>query len=204
MENRNKKIGLWLLFGPIIGLVAIFVLYAIASFIFASMGVASEASQGDSASLAVIIKSIISIILGLSGILCVIGILIGIPLGIIYIFKKDNVTENTPYDERSGKGKSSVIPDEIKGWNWGALGLPWIWGIYYSVWISLLALIPVFNLIWIFVLAVKGNEWSWRNRKWQNVEQFKASQEKWKIWGIIFFALLCLNIIISLSNLVSK
>jgi len=32
--------------------------------------------------------------------------------------------------------------------------------------------------MWI-VLGLKGNEWAWRARKWESIEQFKSSQENW-------------------------
>ena len=56
-------------------------------------------------------------------------------------------------------GTSGPVPEEIKGWNWGAFWLTWIWGIAHNVWISLL----VFCLwpIWMIVLGIKGNEWAW-------------------------------------------
>ncbi|PIQ67350.1 ribonuclease G [Candidatus Uhrbacteria bacterium CG_4_10_14_0_2_um_filter_41_7] len=93
------------------------------------------------------------------------------------------------YDERSGKGEASIIPNEIKGWNWGAAGLTWIWGVPHGVWISLLVLIPFVNIImWIF-LGLKGNEWAWKKQQWESVEKFISYQNKWKPWGIAFFIL---------------
>ena len=38
-------------------------------------------------------------------------------------------------ENTSGRGQMSVISPEIKGWNWGALILGWIWGIGNGVWI---------------------------------------------------------------------
>lgn len=45
----------------------------------------------------------------------------------------------------------------------------------------------------MIVLGIKGNEWAWRNNKWESVEQFISSQNKWKPWGIIFFILAILG-----------
>jgi len=86
----------------------------------------------------------------------------------------EKVIENT-----SGQGKLATIPEEIRGWNWGAFLLNWIWGIGNNVWIALLTLIPYVNIIMPFVLGVKGNEWAWRNRKWDSIEHFKRVQRNW-------------------------
>ena len=90
----------------------------------------------------------------------------------------------TDIENTSGQGKLATIPEEIRGWNWGAFLLNWIWGIGNNVWIALLALIPYVNIIMPFVLGVKGNEWSWRNRKWDSIEHFKRVQRTWAKVGI--------------------
>jgi len=87
----------------------------------------------------------------------------------------------------SGMGKKSTVPEEIKGWNWGAFLLNWIWGIGNSTFISLLMFVPVINIIMIFILGMKGNEWAWRNRIWRDVEHFKSTQKKWRNAGVILF-----------------
>jgi len=104
-------------------------------------------------------------------------------------------TENT-----SGQGGVAVIPEEIRGWNWGAFLLTWIWGLGNSVFISLLALIPYVSIVVAIVLGVKGNEWAWRNRKWDSIEHFKRTQSTWAKWGVglILFGLL-FGIIIALA-----
>ncbi|OGM97217.1 MAG: hypothetical protein A2817_01395 [Candidatus Yanofskybacteria bacterium RIFCSPHIGHO2_01_FULL_39_8b] len=109
------------------------------------------------------------------------------------------------YDERSGRGKDSIIPPEIKGWNWGAFGVTLIWGIYYGAWVVLwgflLGLIPLVGILWQVYVGMKGNEWAWRKNKWQSVEQFIATQNKWKPWGIVFFILGILPVFLSLFNI---
>ncbi|WP_217702293.1 cytochrome c oxidase assembly factor Coa1 family protein [Vibrio hepatarius] len=34
---------------------------------------------------------------------------------------------------------------------------------------------------------MKGNEWAWANRHWEDVEHFKSVQKKWRNAGFIFF-----------------
>jgi len=94
----------------------------------------------------------------------------------------DYVGQNT-----SGTGKSAILPPELKGWNWGAFWLSWIWGIRNRTWIAFLVFIPYFGLVWIFFLGAKGNKWAWQNEKWETIEQFKQSQHRWAKWGLILF-----------------
>ena len=68
-------------------------------------------------------------------------------------------------ENTSGQGKQAVIPDEVRGWNWGAFLLNWIWGLGNSTFIALLMFVPVINLVMPFVLGVKGSSWAWQNRK---------------------------------------
>jgi hypothetical protein len=94
----------------------------------------------------------------------------------------DNLSQNT-----SGQGQSAVLPDELKGWNWGAFLLTWIWGISNEVWLALLALIPLpmMRLVMAIILGIKGNEWAWRSKKWDSIEHFRRTQRIWLIWGIV-------------------
>jgi len=96
--------------------------------------------------------------------------------------------EVTP-ENTSGQGESATVPEEVKGWSWGAFVLTWIWGVCNGVLIALLCLIPAFGFVWAFVLGAKGNEWAWRNKKWDSIEHFKSTQRNWNIAGIILFAI---------------
>lgn len=87
----------------------------------------------------------------------------------------------------SGQGAGSSVPNEIKGWNWGAFLLSWIWAIGNNVWWGLLALIPSAGLIMSIVLGIKGSEWAWQNKRWDSVHHFKKTQSTWAKWGIILF-----------------
>ena len=77
------------------------------------------------------------------------------------------------------------MPKELRGWNWGAFLLNIIWGIGNRTYIALLMFVPFVNLVMAFVLGAKGNEWAWQNRQWESVEQFKAVQKAWAIWGFV-------------------
>ena len=84
----------------------------------------------------------------------------------------------------SGQGAMAALPTEIRGWNWGAFLMGWIWGIGNNVWIAFLELIPYFGFIWAIVLGAKGTEWAWRSRRWESIEHFKRTQSAWAKWGI--------------------
>lgn len=76
-----------------------------------------------------------------------------------------------------------VFPDSARKWSWSAFWLGWIWGIFNRVWISLLTLIPLVNLVMMFVLGFKGREWAWKQGQWSSPEHFERVQKKWDIAG---------------------
>lgn len=78
-------------------------------------------------------------------------------------------------------------PKEIKGWNWGAFSFSWMWGIGNKTYLPLLNLIPIFNIVWIFITGFKGNEWAWQKGDYQDIETFKQVQKTWNIAGIAAF-----------------
>lgn len=112
----------------------------------------------------------------------------GIIIGIYFLRKKDK-KKDVDFDKRSGEGKNSEVPKEIRRWNWGAAFLTFVWGIYYRVWLSFLVFVPVINIFWFIILGIYGNRWAWQNNKWKSVDEFKRQQKKWNIFGIILFIL---------------
>lgn len=85
----------------------------------------------------------------------------------------------------SGQGAAATVPAEVQGLNWGAFLLNWIWGIGNSTWIALLAFVPFIGIVVPFYLLFKGNELAWKNKQWESVEAFKATQRKWAIAGLV-------------------
>lgn len=80
-----------------------------------------------------------------------------------------------------------TVPQEIKGWNWGAFMFNILWRIGNKTYLPLLCLIPIFNLVWIFVCGFKGNTWAWQKGDYQDVETFLAVQKTWNRAGIVYF-----------------
>ncbi|HEX9996847.1 MAG TPA: DUF1559 domain-containing protein [Abditibacterium sp.] len=91
-----------------------------------------------------------------------------------------------PNSQNNDSGqKTAVLPLELRGFNWGGLLLSWVWAIGHNTWIGLLGLIPGIGLIMRVVLGAKGNEMAWRNRKWESVAQFRATQRTWALAGVL-------------------
>lgn len=93
------------------------------------------------------------------------------------------------------------LPDELKGFNWGAFLLTFVWGIKHRAWITLLGIpllvvqLPMgLNLILFTVLqfycGFKGNMWAYQQDWWMSVKDFRMTQIRWAA------AAICLNIII--------
>jgi len=112
----------------------------------------------------------------------------------------------------SGQGALSLLPPELRGWNWGAFLLTWIWGIGHNVWIALIALgglIPyvgwIISIVMAIVLGARGNEWAWQKKKWDSIESFRKTQRTWMWYGvgmIIVQTLLIISITILIISLV--
>ena len=111
------------------------------------------------------------------------------------------------------------LPAEVRGgWNWGAFWLPSFWGLAhrtlqtlivfglavlsFSVLLGLAAVNSHSSLFAIIFLGfwvagfpfsiwfgLRGNEWAWRNRRFQSVEEFRKVQKIWGNWAKVLFAL---------------
>lgn len=111
------------------------------------------------------------------------------------------------------------MPVRLKGFNWGAFLLTFIWGIWYKAWITLLAIplmwfqLPL-GLNWFLLLGLQiycgimGNEWAYRVDYKKSDYDFKMAQIKWAIFGfslqlvipMIFIFIFCLFVFKSPEN----
>jgi hypothetical protein len=80
------------------------------------------------------------------------------------------------------------VPREVRGWNWGAFLLNWIWAIGNRCYVGLLTFVPFVGLVVPFVLGFKGNEWAWRNGQWQSVAAFQRTQRRWTQAALLTWA----------------
>ncbi len=87
------------------------------------------------------------------------------------------------FNNDSGMGDASVLPAELRGFNWGALFGSWIWGLGNSVWLALLCLVPCVGFFVRFYLGAKGSEMAWKRKRWESVQAFKSAQVTWGVIG---------------------
>jgi hypothetical protein len=86
-------------------------------------------------------------------------------------------------------------PPEIKGFNFGAFALNFIWAFAHNLtgWgvaILIIGIIPVVQIIDIgfaIYLGIKGTELAWKKRRFESIQQFKDTQRVWTIAGVIVF-----------------
>ena len=106
------------------------------------------------------------------------------------------IQENVHDDQVNTFSDTSGVQPMMK-WNWGPLVLPFWWCLFsYCYWHMLLLLIPPVNVVWRFVLAGKGNEWSWKTGKWKDAEYFNKTQKTWNKAGAIFLIIVLILIVI--------
>jgi hypothetical protein len=92
--------------------------------------------------------------------------------------------------------RGTAVPNEVKGWNWGAFMFNIFWGIGNKTYLPLLCLIPLFNVVWIFVVGFKGNSWAWQNGNYKDVETFKAVQATWNRAGLVQFIIAAASVVL--------
>jgi len=106
--------------------------------------------------------------------------------------------------------QAQALPEELKGLNWGAFLLPFVWGPANQVWIGLVGLLALFPNMLFFLaslgvsiyLLIKGNELAWRSgRRWESVEQFRAVQSAWLKAGLIVTAIGFLLILLAFGSM---
>ena len=87
------------------------------------------------------------------------------------------------------------LPADLRGFNWGAFFLQWIWGIRHKVTWAWWSLIPGVNIVIAFMLGFRGQELAWKNCQWKSEVEFDNTQLEWTRWGIgvfVIFLVLCM------------
>ncbi len=105
--------------------------------------------------------------------------------------KKGSITSNKPAD------------DVIK-FNWGAFIGTLFWGIFNKAWITFLIIpfaLTTAGFPFMLICGLKGNEWAYKNKKYDDVEKFHKSQYNqsilWLILTPIIFIMITLIITVS-------
>lgn len=73
------------------------------------------------------------------------------------------------------------------GWSWGAFMYNIAWGVGNKAYLTFLVLIPVFNIIWIFVCGACGKRWAWNSGMFATAEEFNVAQRTWDRAGLFAF-----------------
>ena len=95
------------------------------------------------------------------------------------------------------KNNFEISEKDLKRFNWGALLMGWIWGIFNRTWITLIQLplsyIPkvgwIFGLICAVVFGFKGNSWAFKHKNFESSEDFHNYQRKFIYAGIVMLLL---------------
>jgi len=205
----NKAKGIMFLVGPIVLLAVILMGYAISSFIMAQSyrqeilpATNSTTSLNNPNELGLVkhdlrttTASIIKVSLSFLGIIAVLLIFVGIPLGIYFLSKKD-LTENNISALQNDDKYKNLTPEQITyihKFSWGAFvasGI-WPWGNKLYVW-GILAFIPLIGIyVWIR-LALEGRKMAWEQGGWTSFDQFKKRQKimAWIILAVIILVLI--------------
>ncbi|MCQ4638263.1 ribonuclease G [Anaerovorax odorimutans] len=108
----------------------------------------------------------------------------------------ENQNNPNTQDQQQPPYSPYVAPPEVKKWNWGSFMFNIWWGIGHKVYLPLLCLIPLFNLVWVFVCGAKGNEWAWKTGQYATPEELKKSQESWSRAGLVYFIVMAVCVIL--------
>jgi hypothetical protein len=99
-----------------------------------------------------------------------------------------------------GNKNNSNDQKKLRRWNWGAFLLAPIWSLANKLdkW-AFLSFIPFVNIVAMFYLGYHGNRIAFKKSKMESVDDFIAIQNHWALWGVIFF---CLGLISLIVNVV--
>lgn len=88
----------------------------------------------------------------------------------------------------------------FRKWNWGAFTFNIWWGIANRVWLVFLMLVPLFNIIWVFILAYNGNKWAYTkySETRDDREVFNYAQRTWNRAGFWSFIISIILIVLTL------
>lgn len=88
------------------------------------------------------------------------------------------------------------------GWNWGAFIMPLQFGFGNKAYLALLTLVPLLNVVWMFVTGAQGAQWAYDSGAFRTVEEFNGAMESWnragKILAIICAVLIALYVLLLL------
>ncbi len=113
----------------------------------------------------------------------------------------DNNYNQQPYNNQYSYDTPTYKsqPDCLGKWNWGAFSFNFMWGLGNETKLPLLVLIPIFNIVWIFVCGAKGNEWAWNSGKFPSADAFDKAQETWNRGGMLQFIIGLIGVVVNIG-----
>lgn len=83
----------------------------------------------------------------------------------------------------------NIVPDEVRGFSWGAFLCGPLWGFPYRLWVSIFSWVPgIGALMWLW-LGFNGREIAWGAREWESPQAFLQSERRWAGFGWVVFVL---------------
>ena len=101
-----------------------------------------------------------------------------------------------------GKITGELPKDEVAKFNWGAFFGTWIWGLFNKSYKTLFMLLLWFTpaaIPFAIICGIKGNEWAYKNKKYESVDKLHKSQAKQAIIWTIFWPLISIMISVLLG-----
>ena len=94
----------------------------------------------------------------------------------------------------SGIATTELLHINVDAWNWGAMGVYPLWGLFNGCWWAL----PIgITIGWLFplpnlVFGRYGTQWALHGGQWNSMQEFTEKQKQWKLAGIIVTIILSL------------
>ncbi len=182
MKMRKKTLGIILLLFPWVLLPLVLAAYAIMSYVL---------SAGGSQSNLLGVGNIIQLLLGFMGVLAVLSFLVGTPVGIFLISRK----EPDRFDLLKSRPRFQSLTDvelhTVSRWSWSAFLNPTFWALGNRLWFwALGSLIPLWGVYVWLRLAIDGRQMVWE-RSQLTFAQF-CKRQKMIAWVIGIFTIVSL------------
>lgn len=146
------------------------------------------------------IGAAINLLMGLLGVLGVLGFLVGLPVGIYLVTRK----ETEWFDALKRKPRFHGMSDEslrfVTGWSWAAFFCTPVWALGNKLWFWFLgSLVPFWNVYVWLKLSVDGRQIAWE----RSSEHIGAFRKRQKIIAWVVLALFVLGIVSSVMDAVN-
>ncbi len=177
---RKKTLGTVLIVAPLLILPVSWAMY-----IFSAMAIAGKMEAGFVVAMLILVTFFST---GIIMVMSVVGIIVGVPLGIYFLLKKQVDTVSVLKEKEQYQKLASEQIDYISRWSWGAFLNPLVWALGNRMWYAAIGcLLPIYNIfVWLRV-AMEGRALSWENSDWNSFRTFQKRQKIvfWIALGII-------------------